>query len=164
MSKAAISEAIQRRLDRPDIHQPISRDSKSYGDSVSTMIVDLKEHVPNISNRQLSTLLGVGKTFVAIVLDAKTASTEEWTTDNNESQSAAELAALRKHHSGYTNQTDFASPSLVDGASPDLDEPATGIPLFLTAPEFRDTYRRADQSHTVKRPITLATTPFNVAA
>lgn len=168
MANGLISRALQRQQERPDIHKPVARvkQGASFGEFVPVMVRDLKEHVPGLSIRQLSTLIGVSTKV--IFKNLPTAEDDDqpeyWSTDNNEAQAAAELSALQTHHTGYVDQTDFASPSLVDEASPDIDEPVTGIPLFLAAPEFRDVHRRADQSHTIKRPITLATTPFNVAA
>lgn len=169
MSNGLISLALQRQQERPDIHKPVAKvkQGSSFGDAVPAMVRDLKEHVPGLSIRQLSTLIGVSTKVIFKNLPAADHDDqpEHWSTDNNESQAYAELGALTATGcSGYTDQTDFASPSLVDGAEPDIDEPVTGIPQFLTAPAFSDTHRRADQSHTVKRPITLATTPFNVAA
>jgi hypothetical protein len=170
MTNCLISLAIARQQERPDIHRKVVKvkQGSSFDESIPKMIHDLYLNVPGISSRQLSTLVGVTKTTVLkhlANLPDRDDEQDNWTTDNNESQATAELGALTATGcSGYTDQTDFASPSLVDGAEPDIDEPVTGIPQFLSAPAFSDTHRRADQSHTVKRPITLATTPFNVAA
>lgn len=171
MSNGLISRALQRQQDRPDIHRKVAKvkQGSSFDESIPAMIYDLYENVPGLSQRQLSSLVGVTKTTVFKILsaipDRETEDQHEnWSTDNNEVQAAAELAALHEHHSRYIDQTDFASPSLVDGASPDIDEPVTGIPVFISEPPFRDVYRRADQSHSIKRPITLATTPFNISA
>jgi hypothetical protein len=67
---------------------------------------------------------------------------------------------LRKHHECYRDEVSYI---LFDGKTADRDEWST-VPAVYTTPEFRDPYRRADQSHTIKRPITLATRPFSVAA
>lgn len=130
------------------------------------MIQDLKRSVPELSIRQLSTLVGVSiKTVQNALSDPDNENLsrdltwgdapfeqETWTEEDNPAASAAELAALHEHHPGRQYEDDPAAANERTG------------PVLFTAPEFRDTYKRADQSHTIKRPITLATTPFDVAA
>jgi hypothetical protein len=163
MVTGPISKALQRRIDRPDIHKAVDLRILAYkGDAarpgtgetvnaISEMVRDLKDHVPELSVRQLSTLIGVGKTFVTKALD-QTVPAERWSSDDNESSAAASLAALEEHHPGGFEVV------TIDKDDPDERH------IFLSAPDFRDTYRRADQSHTFKRPITLASRPFSVAA
>lgn len=157
MSNGVIPQALQRQQDRPDIHKSFDKPKGSvgYSEDVFNMVRDLKEHVPVLSHRQLSTLVGIGTKQVRIALDNPTfrEADETWTTDDNETRCADELAALHEHHPGRKYEDDTRA----------KDEPTRPVSYF-TAPEFRDVYRRADQSHTIKRPITLATSPFNVAA
>lgn len=161
MSNEAISKAIQRRIENPEIYQPVKRDSKTFNKSVTLMVLDLKEHVPSLSVRQISSIVGVGKTFVAKILE-DTFSSDRWTEEDNAPSSAAELAALQKHHPGREYE-DAVSAVLFDGSKADVDE-RSEVPVSFTTPLFADRYCRADQSHTTKRPITLATVPFSVAA
>lgn len=148
---SGIALALQRQKDRPDIHKPFSRPkgSKGYGEDVFEMVRDLKRHVPSLSHRQLSTLVGIATFQVRKALDNSVAR-EEWSEEANEASADAELAALREHHPGreYEDHPDGTSEVLV----------------AFEAPPFRDSYRRADQSHTIPRPITLATSPFKWAA
>jgi hypothetical protein len=156
MQNGLIAQALTRREERPDIHKPVAkvRSGESFRGNIAEMVRDLKEHVPGLSVRQLSTLIGVS------VGTVHNNHSEHWTTDDNESASAAHLSALRKHHECYRDEVSYI---LFDGKTADRDEWST-VPAVYTTPEFRDPYRRADQSHTIKRPITLATRPFSVAA
>lgn len=152
MTIGPIATAIQRQKDRPDIHKAFVRPkgSKGYGEEVFAMVRDLKEHVPELSDRQLSSLVGIGAKQVARALESG-APEEKWTVDDNEASAAAELAALRRTgRDGYTDDPRH------------IDE-FRGLPVFIAPPPFRDPYRRTDQSHTVPRPITLATKPFDIA-
>lgn len=152
MNSERMARAIQRQKDRPDIHKAFqkAKGSAGYGEDVFGMVCDLKEHVPELSHRQLGELVGIGTKQVRKALE--TPPEENWTADDNEASAAAELAALKATgRDGYTDD-----PRAMDEYS--------GVAVVLTPPPFRDRYRRADQAHTVPRPITLATTPFNFAA
>lgn len=152
MTDCLISQALARQIECPEIHKKAIKLKR--GDKnpfVEAMVLDLKENIPGLSVRQISSLVGMSKTRVSYFLDSGEKQ-EEWTADDNESSAAAELAALREHHPGRQ----------YEDAPEAADEP-TG-PVLFTAPPFRDAYHRADQSHTIKRPITLATTPYRVAA
>jgi hypothetical protein len=154
MAHGAISFALQRRLDRPDIHKPVSRDQTSFGQDVHLMVKDLKEYVPELSIRQISTLVGVSKTFVTKALNT-TVPLVEWSSDDNESSSAAHLAALHRFHPDrrYEDETERT-----------VADEVSNVPVYFSAPVPVDIPRRIDQSHTLPRPITLATSPFSVAA
>lgn len=146
MTLGPITRAMQRQKDRPDIHKAFDRPkgSKGYGEEVFDMVRDLKEFVPELSHRQLQALIGIDKKQIAKALD-NAVPEERWTADDNEASAAAELAALRQTgRDGYTDDPRH------------IDE-FRGLPVFIAPPPFRDPYRRADQSHTVPRPITLAT-------
>lgn len=158
MHNGLISQALKRQSERPDIHaKPVARPSlggrSGYGREVVDMVNDLKAHVPDISDRQLSTLLNISRSVVAKMIGDIEAATVEWSPDNNEAQSAAELAALHEHHPGRRYEDDARA----------KDEPTRPVSYF-TAPAFRDTGRPADQSHTIKRPVTLATMPYVAVA
>lgn len=165
MSNGLISQGLKRQQDRPDIHKKVVKvkQGTSFNDCVPVMIRDLKEHVPGLSTRQISSLVGVGQFTVLKHLKSfseDSERSEEWTTDNNESASAAHLAALREHHDRYRDDVSY---TLFDGKTADRDE-WSDVPAIYATPEFRDPHRRADQSHTIKRPITLPTRPFEIAA
>ena len=157
MGSGAIASAIQRQKDRPDIHYKVPKPkpggaggTAGYGEDVFEMVRDLKSHVPELSQRQLSTLVGIATFQVRKALD-NSVPDERWTSDDNEASAAAELSALKATGcSGYTDD-------------PRAETEYSGLPVFISPPVFRDRYRRADQSHTIPRPITLATTPFNIA-
>lgn len=172
MSGDAIAKAVQRRLDRPDIHQDFLNARTTDRNTIVSMVVDLKHCVPDLTIRQISSLVGVGRKFVNNALKnmvdyrpkapfgLEDDPAESWSEEENAFACADSLSALRKiHPGGFHTQTDFTSRTL-SGMMPDE---RTG-PVLFTAPDFRDPYRRADQSHTVKRPITLATQPYSVAA
>lgn len=162
MNCGRIASAIQRQKDRPDIHYKAGKpkaggrgNTAGHGEAVFAMVRDLKQHVPDLSHRQLAELVGIGTKQVRKALDTKATNAqpeEFWTTDDNEASAAAELAALKA-----TGRVGYDT-------DPRAESEYRGVPVLLTPPPFRDRYRRADQSHTVPRPITLATTPFNIAA
>lgn len=154
MQKDQIAEAIKRRYEHPEIHsKPINRpqNGKGWSPEVFEMVRDLAENVEDISDRQISTLLGISRGSVAKMI-GNIESISEWTQDDNESSSAASLAALEEHHPGGFTE------------DPRAEHEYTGPSVVFRAPAFVDTGKRADQSHTIKRPITLATRPFDVAA
>jgi hypothetical protein len=156
-------QAVKRQNDRPDIHKPIIKLRKGYAfdqetlKSISEMVSDLKEHCPLLTRSKLSRLIGVS---VTTICDLPNFDDDDDYTGNNEASAAAELAALAAHHDQYK---DDVAEVLFDGRKPDADEWCY-VPVFLAPRPVEDTYRRADQSHSNKRPITLATTPYSVAA
>ena len=153
MHNSVIAQGLARQLECPEIHKKVEKltgRKTGFDESVSTMILDLKANVPELSTRQLSTLVGVSRNTVMRALD-NSVERDEWTTDDNEDSAAAELAALRKHHpSGYIDHPDHINESV-------------GV-VYFSAPPFADRHRVADQAHTLPRPITLATRPYGVAA
>jgi len=154
VTDSVIAQGLKRQLECPEIHKKVEKLTGSkigFNESVYNMVTDLKEHVPELSTRQLSVLVGVSRTVVMKALD-NTVEREEWSEEDNPASCAAELTALREHHPGRQYEDD-----------PEAAAEST-VPVLYTAPSLRDPYRVADQSHTVKRPITLATSPFNVAA
>jgi hypothetical protein len=153
-----VAEALKRQQDRPDIHKgferPVMGSQSGLDDAVYDMVNDLKDNFPDLSIRQLSALVGVSKTFVTKALD-QTVEAVEWSADNNEASSAAELAALKYCYPGRQYDDDTEN---------DFEEISTPFLVIMAAPAFADSGIKADQSHTIKRPITLATRPFDVAA
>lgn len=156
MSNGVIARAIARQQDNPGIHaKPINRPAMGigYSQDVVDMVNDLKSNVEGISDRQLSTIFGISRSVIAKMIGDIEPAEVEWSDENNEAQAAAELAALHEHHPGRRCEDDTRA----------NDEPTRPVAIF-TAPAFTDTGKRADQSHTIKRPITLATIPWEVAA
>lgn len=154
MTNAVIAQGLARQSERPDIHRKVEKlvnIQAGYPQYVVDMVRDLKENVPALSIRQLSVLVGISTKAVFNALDSATEQ-KEWSPDDNPASCAASLAALTEHHPGGFEVV------TIDKDDPDERH------IFLSAPDFRDTYRRADQSHTFKRPITLASRPFSVAA
>lgn len=154
MPNSAISQGLARQIERSDIHHKVEKLTNiqgGYPSAVAEMIQDLKSSVPELSIRQLSVLVGVSNWTVQKALD-NTVPEERWTEEDNPASAAAELAALHEHHpgQGYIDDEDALKESTA--------------PVLFTAPAFHDPYRRADQSHTIRRPITLATRPYEVAA
>lgn len=164
MNNAVIAQGLARQIERPDIHRKVEKLSSiqvGYPPAVAEMVRDLKENVPGISIRQLSGLVGVSVTVVQKALSDTTVEMENWTDEDNPASAASELAALHEHHpDGYRDDVSYV---LWDGSAADTDE-WQNVPVLFTAPPPSDPHRRADQSHTIKRPITLATHPFEVAA
>lgn len=157
----SIAAALQRRSDRPDIHKTVYLKQGSRGPevdalfiSIAEMVTDLNENVPGLSLRQLSTLVGVSKTAISKALN-QTVAAVEWTTDDNESASAKHYQLLRTCHPDRKYEDDKDN---------EFGEVNTGTFERFYVPMFRDAPRKADQSHTIKRPITLAGRPFDVAA
>jgi len=145
-----IAQALKRQQDRPDIHKKVIKPKGRSGhpQHVIDMVLDLRDHVPGLSARQISTLTCVGRAQVAAFLN-NIQPEERWTADDNEASAAAELAALCEHH-GTREYEDH------EGAATEYDP----VPVHFTAPRYPDIHRRADQSHTSKRAITLPTFPF----
>jgi hypothetical protein len=156
MPISSISLAQQRQADRPDIHKSIvkPRGSIGYDDSAMAMVLDLKDHVQELSNRQLSSLTGISEYVVRKMLGVSE-TPEHWSFDNNEASSAAELAALKYCYPGRQYEDDTEN---------EFGETSTPFLVIIAAPAFADSGIKADQSHTIKRPITLATSPFDVEA
>jgi hypothetical protein len=92
--------------------------------------------------------LGISKSLVGKAVRTSE-NVPEWTADDNESSAAAELAALREHHPGSSYED-----------HPDAANEYDPVPVLFTAPQPRDVYRVADQSHAVRKPITLPQFPF----
>lgn len=154
MTNSVIAQALKRQSDFPEIHRKVEKlkgSKTGFSQSVLDMVTDLKEHVPALSTVQLSMLVGVSRKVVSRALD-NSVEREEWSTEDNPASCAAELAALREHHPGRAYED-----------APEAADEST-VPVLFTAPTLRDPYRVADQSHTIKRQITLATRPFSVAA
>lgn len=154
MGNGSIVQALKRFSERPDIHgTEVSKTSRKvgYSQAVIDRVKDLKENIEGISDRDISGLLKISRRTVAMMI-GEVEPAEDWTEDDNPESAAAELAALHEHHPGrrYEDDEDALKESTA--------------PVLFTAPAHRDLYRPADQSHTIKRPITLASEPFNVAA
>lgn len=155
-----IAKALARIEANPALYKSKTvKQGKNNDPIIFLRVADLDQNVEGISVRQISTLLQLSKSLVGRAVQSS--ETEpEWSTDNNETSAASELASLKAHHpGGYINEIDLIG--AVENA--DADE-VIDIPEFLSAPPFQDRYRRADQTHTIKRPITLATRPYEVAA
>jgi hypothetical protein len=149
-----LEKARQRRADRPDIHFAVnltrgggSKNAAAIA-AVSEMVSDLRDAVPELSMRQLSALIGVSDRVVREAAD-QIEPKESWSSDNNEMESAAEFSRLTLLHPDR---------QYVD--HPDAEFECSAVPFLFTAPQPIDHHRCADQSHTVKRPITLPTFPF----
>jgi lambda repressor-like predicted transcriptional regulator len=142
-----LDRARARQQERPDIHTAIVKPPKPqpYADNVSSMLADLIEQVPGISNRQLSQLTGIHRQTIADLLDEPIS--------NFETCSAALLELLRLCHPGRCYEDDIRAINECDVSG------FIHIASFCS-PHDPATYK-ADQSHTIKRPITLPTKPFD---
>lgn len=147
-------QATKRQLERPDIHFHIAlkkgnREERSFNFTlIEGMVEDLLSHFPELGRNQLSDLIGVSRETMSRVLD-NSQEREFWTEEDNPASSAAELTALTLHH-----------PDRQYEDHPDAETECSAVPFLFTAPQPRDYHHRADQSHTVKRPITLPAFPF----
>lgn len=160
-----IALALARKAARPDIYVEIMKPESSrsgYGENVGTMIEDLKSMFPAMSIRQVSDFLGIStkpvrKVFAKLGVGARpdgmspedAPDADEFVPfKSNEEMCADELAALKATgEEGY-------------GQDPRSRDEYKGGPILVPTPAFRDSYRRADQSHTFPKPITLPTFPF----
>jgi hypothetical protein len=149
MSNGVISQAIQRQADRPDIHKPFERPKGSvgYGEDVFCMVRDLKTHVPALSHRQLSTLVGIATCQIRKAL-ATSVAEERWTSDDNEASAAAELDALTAEHGtrSYEDHPDARFESKV--------------PIYFSAPVTDAAPRRTLNRDSGRRSISLPTHPI----
>jgi hypothetical protein len=153
MNQDVIALASARKAARPDVYKNVSKPAaqkSGYDQSVYDMIEDLRQNVPGISLRQVADFLGISTKPVRKVFDAAKEESEDdfIPLKTNEEMCSDEHAALRATgREGY-----------------DEDERSAGeypaISVVLTAPRFQDSGRKADQSHTLRRPITLPTKPF----
>lgn len=168
MTVGPIPRAIQRQQDCPAIHSKPNRPPKGGGSGgtaghsqeIFAKVLDLKEHVPELSTRQLATLVGVSRHAVLTALD-NSEPMEAWTSDDNPASAAAELAALQATHpgEGYRDEQYRLGVTFIDGNKPDDDE-LTNVRTLFASPQPSDPHRRADQSHTDRAPITLPQFPF----
>lgn len=161
----SITDRARKRMDsRPDIYdRPIVKKSnkEGYPEYVSAMILDLSEHIEDIGKKAIAKLLGVGtgtvqKALAGVVHEADELSDDEIVqavsaiclNKTNEEMCADALAALRcTGRDGYSDHPDAATEYV-------------GGPVVMFEPRFRDVVRKADQSHTLPRPITLPTFPI----
>lgn len=144
----AIAKALTRISENPALYKSKTAKGKNVDPVILQRIADLKENVEGISVRQISSLLGIGKSIVGRAV--RECEAPDWSTDNNQAESAAHLSALTLHHPDRRYED-----------HPDAETETSGVPVLFTSPAPNDPHRRADQSHAVKRPITLAREPFN---
>lgn len=149
MNQDVASLVLSRKEERPDIYVPVVKPSArktGLDSSVYEMIADLKSHIPSISLRQVADALGISTFPVRQVFAELSTEDEVPPIKTNEEMCADELGALMATgREGYE-----------DDERADRSEPS----LRLVAPIFRDVVRKADQSHLIKRPITLPTFPI----
>jgi hypothetical protein len=147
---------------RPDIQFPIAKPSppKRYPVAVREMIADLIQHIPGISISQLSDVTGMKRETISGMIDdsiPRTLPPNDEQIENPppsfEIRSANHLNMLRRHHSssGYRDDPRALAEPVLSTIAHNSEKTSPHAPAT----------RKADQSHTVARPITLATTPFN---
>jgi hypothetical protein len=161
MSFSTMETSTNRQNQRPEIRQ-----GQKHGLEVESMVIDLFESTPGISHARLSALVGVSRHYISSLLLRlgliepaiipivyhEDLDEQIFADVANENYANAELTALCLAHPGRQYEGDPAA------AEEEKDKFSN-----VVLPEEFARYR-ADQSHTTPRKITLATTPYKVAA
>lgn len=130
--------------------KPIKRNGE-YSKKTGELTLDLIRKFPELASHRIAEALGVHEKYVKRVRLGLRPQRGLSVHQHNINSTNAELAALRRAHDRYE-----------DDPRVRFEAKATHGPTLVINNDRA--HYKADQSHSIKRPITLPTKPFDIAA